>query len=122
MDYVSEYLDVDIGNDGSLVFNSDSFLNKVNNILSTPYGTMPFLRKFGNNIEYYLFRPFTYANATLIGIEVENSIKRQYIDATVVVEIGDLDFSGRVYPFSLTISHPKLLEPLSINKSYQSHV
>jgi phage baseplate assembly protein W len=119
--YASQYLEVDVGNDGAIVFNAEAFINKLNNILDIQYGTMPFMRRLGNNLEYYLFKSFNLATANLIAIDVENSIKRQYSTATVTVTVGTLDFTSRNYPLTIQISHPSLTVPVTITKSYQSY-
>lgn len=117
----ANYIDKDIENEScEEVMDGDAFINKINNILFTPINSIPFLRDFGSNLEYYLFRPLSYVNANSIAIEIENRIRRHYPTATVTTEVGELDYTNRVYPITINIYHPKLRKEFKLEKRYQS--
>lgn len=115
-------LDKDIDSlTGDVIYNSEAFVNKIHNILTTPAFTFPFYREFGSRLDLILFKPFNLTTSTLLLITIENSIKRYYPEAEVQVTVLPLDSSTRQYPLSIKINHSKLVEPLIISKRYQSH-
>lgn len=123
MNLISTTVDRDISTDnGDFIVNGEAFKNKILNILTIPIGSIPFMRSFGNNLDYYLFKPYSYSNMTLISMEIKSSILKHYREADVTVETGDLDYSTRSYAMKVTVSHPRLPNQITINKEYTSYV
>lgn len=123
MSIVSEHIDVDLSNTANKqVFDSDAFKNKILNIIETNINSMPFYRQFGTSIDTFLFRSLSYSTGNLLMLSIESSILGWYPKAKVEIVLDEIDFVKRTYPLSITISHPKLLEPITLIKEYQSHV
>jgi phage baseplate assembly protein W len=123
MGIASQYLAVDLANNNQgIIYDTDAFINKIMNIISTPINTFPFYRNFGTGIEKLLFKPLSYTNSVLIATEIENEILRYYPDAKAVVIIGDIDYSNRIYPMTINITSPWAINPILINQNYQSYV
>jgi len=117
------YFDSDLdGTSGNIIYNSEAFYNKINNILTIKSGSIPFLRYLGLDIEMYLFRPLSPIWGNAISVAIISQINKYYSSAVVEVIQGDIDYTNRSYPMTILITMPGFTDPIIINKTYLNHV
>ena len=84
---------IDISNNGEIKINAGAVKESLDNILTISLGEVPFKRDLGNELEKYLYEPFSVINKVQIQSEIIRQVNKHLGDVIDLKEV-QVDTSG----------------------------
>ena len=93
----------DLSLTGSNLVDNDAISASIHNILSTKKGERMFDRRFGSNLEEFLFDPYSFSTSRFIFADIRESLGAEPRIELLEASTVDLDPGSRTYKITLQL-------------------